>query len=406
MQYQRSQLSSAKPFWRVVLVLVSCLILHGWVLTVFLSHNANIVRRADSRRPPVNVEILSAQLPPPTKVEPPAPAPPPKPVNKPIARPKPVPRPPKPTPPPSVSQESPSSAATPGVNSDDTTVSADSAPAAATPGAGQSEGGSSNPVNGLAAGNSSVPPPGQPAADAPPPEPVAAPPKSSKLHFGAKLPAPPPAGTWNFSVHMGDYDQTAAAAALKLVFENDGSNYMVRAEVAATGITAFFYSGVRKDLSRGRITDNGLEPGRYAEQRNKSAERVTVVDYANNEIRFAGGETDTVPDGVQDRLSGLFQLGLLARAQPELFAPGKVIEFAELNLRNVEKVRFRVDGPAELKTHLGVLRTLHLTRVSAPGAREPELEVWLDYDFLMMPVRIRLTDSSRRVIDQLIDKKE
>lgn len=399
MQNQWSQLPSAKPFWRVSFVLLGCLVLHGWVLYLFMGQNANIVLRADSRRPPVTVEILTAPPPPPAKVEP-AP-PPPKPVNKPITRPKPPPRPAKPKPQPSVSQDSPKNAAIAAVNSDDSSAwpSIDSAPVPARP--EQAEGGLAGAGQSAPAGQ---PPAGtlaEPATAA-----VSEPAPPPKLHFGGKLPAPPPAGSWSFSVHMGDYDQSGPAAALKLIFENDGSNYTVRAEVAATGITAFFYSGVRKDLSRGRISDNGLEPIRYAEQRNKNPERVTVVDYASNEIRFAGGETGVVPDGVQDRLSGLFQLGLLARAQPDRFVPGSVIEFAELNLRTVEKVRFKVDGPAELKTHLGTLRTLHLTRIGTPGGREPELEVWLDYDFSMMPVRIRLTDSSRRVIDQLIDKKE
>ncbi len=153
---------------------------------------------------------------------------------------------------------------------------------------------------------------------------------------------------------MGDFDQTGSAASLKLAFENHDTAYSLRGEVSATGITALFYGGVRRDLSRGRLTDNGFEPERYAEQRSKGAERASQIDYAARQIQFAGGESAILPDGTQDRLTSLFQLGLLARAAPDMFLPGQTVEMPEMNLRDVEKIRYRVVGPEDLKTSLGV----------------------------------------------------
>ena len=43
--------------------------------------------------------------------------------------------------------------------------------------------------------------------------------------------------------------------------------------------------------------------------------------------------------------------------------------------------------------------------LDAGGDNEPKVDVWLDYEQSMIPVRIRLTDPSGRVVDQLMDKR-
>ncbi len=421
MQKSWSHSTQSRPFWQSVLMIGLCLGLHAVVVNVIVNQSAFIERRPDWRKAPVQIQILTE---PELRVVEVTPVnakplevpgkPASKPASKPIYRPRPV-RPVQPTPPaapsvsPSVASETGSrdaasagaapadsalpdpavpdvgSSASTGINTHESVNSTDSATAGAT--------GGSSDANTAAR------------ADRISPAEVSGSLDSGRLLIGKALPAPPPSGRWSYSIHMGDFDQTGSAALLKLGFENHDTAYSLRAEISATGLTALFYGGVRKDFSRGRITANGFEPERYAEQRSKGAERSTQIDYSRKQIQFAGGETASFPEGTQDRLSSLFQLGLLARAQPELFVAGKTVEIPEMNLRDVENIRYKIDGPGELKTRLGVLRTLRLTRQPGASGKDPEIELWLDYDFGMMPVRIRVTDASGRVIDQVIDSK-
>ncbi len=423
MQKTWSRSTQSRPVWQSLLMVLVCIALHWFALRVLVSQSAFIEPRPDWRKAPVQIEILAES--PARPSDPPAQEPAEaqaakKPSSKPIYRPRP-PRPVKRSAEPSAGPTAEPIAAQPALldpvasNASESVNSVDRLGTTGDP-AGVSDGSTAGSTA-SATGSVSEPSPA-PAASADagaaalavkrdlddkaePAPPVHTP----RLLIGKALPPPLPSGRWSYSIHMGDFEQTGSAASLKLGFENYGTAYTLRTEISASGLTALFYGGVRRDFSRGRITANGFEPERYAEQRSKGGERATLIDYARRQIQFAGGDVGDFPEGIQDRLSSLFQLGLLARAQPELFTAGKTVEIPELNLRDVEKIRYVVDGPAELKTALGVLRTLHLTRQPGTSGKDPEIELWLDYDFGMLPVRIRLTDASGRVIDQVIDSK-
>ncbi len=111
-----------------------------------------------------------------------------------------------------------------------------------------------------------------------------------------------------------------------------------------------------------------------------------------------------MPDGLQDRLSVFYQLGLMARADPTLFAAGASVELPVAGSRGFQIERFAVIGEEVLTLPDGPLRALHLRRPAPAGSRDPGIDLWLGYDFEMLPVRLRIEDSSRRVLDQIIDR--
>ena len=98
----------------------------------------------------------------------------------------------------------------------------------------------------------------------------------------------------------------------------------------------------------------------------------------------------------------LVQLGLIARARPQLLAPGETLRMAELGSRSVDVVTYRSLGEETLVTEDGPLRALRLTRHDGDAARDPRIDIWLGYDQHLLPVRIRLTDPGGRVLDQLL----
>lgn len=220
------------------------------------------------------------------------------------------------------------------------------------------------------------------------------------LRYGAPLPLPP-TGHWRFKVHYGDYTDGHQVASLDYSIAHDGRKYLLRSEGRAEGLTALLYSGVLSQSSTGRLTDNGLEPERYAEQRGKRAERWAAVDRSASQVSFSGNPPVAWVTGAQDRLSVLVQIGLLARAAPGRFVAGSVIEIPELTLRDIENARYASHGQQILETPVGPIHALHLERIAPRRQGDPRIDVWLGYDRGMLPVRIRLTDSGGRVLDQL-----
>ncbi len=222
--------------------------------------------------------------------------------------------------------------------------------------------------------------------------------------FGTALPAPA-VGQWKFRVYYGDFAAGYPVASLDYAIELDGERYRMRTEGRAEGLTALIYSGVLTQSSRGRIGDNGMVPEHYSEQRGKRAERQATVDWERAEVRFSGSDSRATPvPGMQDRLSALVQLGLIARAAPERFDSGQDIEIPELSMKGVSTTRYRSYGAQVLETPDGTLRTYHLERVEPRPGREPRIEIWLGRDHQLLPVRIRITDDRGRVLDQLLER--
>lgn len=212
----------------------------------------------------------------------------------------------------------------------------------------------------------------------------------------------PPIGRWRFLVFYGDYSEGRQLASVDYLISVDGERYELRSEGRAEGLTALFYSGTLSQVSVGRFGERGLEPERYVERRGSRPERWARVDRGTGVASFSGGQTATAPEGVQDRLSVLIQLGLMLRAAPQRAAPGTVLELHELSLRDVEQARYRVHGDEVLQADAGPVHALHLERIAPRRPDDPRIEAWLGYDRGMLPVRIRLTDAGGRVLDQFL----
>ncbi len=221
------------------------------------------------------------------------------------------------------------------------------------------------------------------------------------LRYGNALP-PPPTGQWQFRVYYGDYTEGGEVASLDYAIEREGERYRVLIEGRATGFTSLLYSGLLTQSSAGRVGANGLVPERYAERRGSRAAREVSIDYPSRQVAFTGKPPVALREGTQDRLSALVQLGLIARAAPERFAPGATIEIVEASGSGVESVNYRSIGASVLETDDGSIRALHIERLQPRGAGQSRVEVWLGYDRSLIPVRIRLTDAGGRVLDQLI----
>jgi hypothetical protein len=269
-------------------------------------------------------------------------------------------------------------------------------PGAAEPGAVATAGIAPQPDS-----HASVPPQAEPspvATASPAPALAADPPRPP-------LPALPASRSQRFRVYWGDFTEQHSVARLSYHLTHDGERYRIRTEGEAEGLISLVYSGTLIQESTGRLGPDGLEPLRYAEQRGKRAERAVEFDPAAHRLLPSGGVPPlAVPPGTQDRLSVFYQIGLMARSDPASFVAGQSREVPVASLKSVETQRFDVIGDETLMTPEGPIRALHLRRPNPTGKGDPRIDLWLGYDFEMLPVRLRIEDAGRRVLDQLIER--
>jgi hypothetical protein len=160
----------------------------------------------------------------------------------------------------------------------------------------------------------------------------------------------------------------------------DGA-YRITSVTETSGLAALF-KPLRIELeSRGHLTDEGLQPDSFMIRRGGSeTSEKAQFDWAQMTVKIGNGAAQLLDHGAQDLLSFHYQLGFLPHADVASNLPiatGK----------KYENYRIEPLGDEEIEVPAGKFRTLHLR---APGDNTTEL--WLAYDYLLLPVKIRHTD--------------
>lgn len=160
----------------------------------------------------------------------------------------------------------------------------------------------------------------------------------------------------------------------------DGT-YRITAVTETSGLVALF-KPLRIELeSRGRLTAAGLQPESFLIRRaGKETGETAAFDWEQMQVRIGGGAAQNLSTGAQDLLSFHYQLGFLPHPEARnalQIATGK----------KYETYRLEAVGDEEIEIPAGTFRTLHLR---APGDNTTEL--WLAYDYLLLPVKIRHLD--------------
>ena len=172
-----------------------------------------------------------------------------------------------------------------------------------------------------------------------------------------------------------------AAGQLSLLWVNEGDYYTVTSVLSPQGMASLFFSGQLVQMSRGRIVATGLQPEEFWDQRDNKRSQ-SRFNYATQTIlteSSKGARTFPLPAGLQDAQSLLFQLALTA-------PPATESDNAVFNGKKVRSYRYRLMGEENLDTPLGVLRTLHIVRVTESGAER--FEIWLAIDRYYLPVKL------------------
>lgn len=242
-----------------------------------------------------------------------------------------------------------------------------------------------------------VPAPRPATAPAPPSRPVARRPavRESK-------PAPPAkaldASIAAWPSALLQYEVTARARGLSLEgtatldWQQDGQRYEARLALAFPG------QRERVQQSSGAITPGGLVPERFSER--TRSEQATHFDAAAGRVVFSNNQpgADWVA-GMQDRVSVVLQLAMLAAAQPALFTEGAQVAIPTATTREADAWTFHVRGAEELALPGGRTRALKLERLPRKEF-DQRIELWLAPGLAYAPVRLRLTNPDGGWVDQ------
>lgn len=192
-----------------------------------------------------------------------------------------------------------------------------------------------------------------------------------------------------FAVHYGS--DGFKVGEVKHVLENQDGRYSLRAEMQTTGLVSLFRNFYLKQSSSGRVTQQGLYPENYVEDKTDGSGKQTSsahFDWVNHKIRFANGSSKPLLEQAQDILSlsyHLSQLPLNLETFPITSSNGK----------SISQYFIAVDKETLLDTSIGELRALPLHKVQSRN--EDGLIIWLALEYRLLPVKIMYLDKSGEI---------
>jgi hypothetical protein len=201
----------------------------------------------------------------------------------------------------------------------------------------------------------------------------------------------------SYSIRSGALEGEANDT-LEIKQENGTRNYAISSAIRALGLLALAQSGNILRDSVGTITEQGLQPSRFFDQRPGKLPRVSTFDWEKGllTINNRGSEQQKpLPIGTQDRLSFLY---CFAFSPPPNDGP---LEVYETDGRTLKLVHYVVDKET-LKTPIGELETIVLTKL-LHGDDKLVRKIWLAPAYYMLPVRIVSTESDL-LLDHMVTR--
>lgn len=196
------------------------------------------------------------------------------------------------------------------------------------------------------------------------------------------------------------YEVTAKGMGADAVetLQHDGKTYTIVSETRGRGILATF-GVLNKRTSRGRITEQGLRPDEYRDERPFGWVATAKFDWEARTVtqeRKGKSETLKMPAVALDPLSLAYTFA---------FVPpkGKEFDVVRADGRGLTPFRFTVVGNEKLATPLGEMETLHIAKVK-DGPDDKSTDIWFATDRDFLPVRVLVVDKDGERADQVVTR--
>jgi hypothetical protein len=157
--------------------------------------------------------------------------------------------------------------------------------------------------------------------------------------------------------------------------------------------------------SEGVVDRFGLAPVHLTEKRFRKPTHTVNFDRTAKTISFSESSvTYPIKGGEQDRTSITWQLVSIARGAPAKVKPGTEWPFLVVGRRDAEAWTFKVIGRETIRTPLGEVSAIHISKLPSESREQQHLDLWLAPSLDWYPVRMLFTESNGTEVDQLIQK--
>ncbi|MDQ2916666.1 MAG: DUF3108 domain-containing protein [Pseudomonadota bacterium] len=178
-------------------------------------------------------------------------------------------------------------------------------------------------------------------------------------------------------------------------FEHTGDRYRISTVAQARGLAALIVHGTGKIESLGRITPNGLKPYEFAIERGSADKReVAYFDWGAGNVVLHDGAIAPLEAPAFDPLTILWQ---------SYFSPPSRNDqtFSLATTRRVSRYTLSLEGEETLAWPRGNVLTQRWHRTSEDG--KSEAWFWLAPSMHYIPVKMRITRTSRGTLEVLLD---
>ncbi|MGE5169447.1 MAG: DUF3108 domain-containing protein, partial [Rudaea sp.] len=178
-------------------------------------------------------------------------------------------------------------------------------------------------------------------------------------------------------------------------FEHEGNSYRISTVAQARGLAALIVHGKGKVESYGRITEQGLKPYEFAVERGSADRRETAFfDWDAGNVVLHDGRIETLEAPAFDPLTILWQ--------PYFSPPTRDdVTFSLATTRRVARYTLTMEGEETLVWPRGEVLTQRWHRVSDDG--KLEAWIWLAPSMHYIPIKMRVTRTSRGTLEVLLD---
>ncbi|NTV10072.1 MAG: DUF3108 domain-containing protein [Zoogloea sp.] len=178
-------------------------------------------------------------------------------------------------------------------------------------------------------------------------------------------------------------------------WKHDRNHYTMETVIETTGLVSLFKPFRMVQRSEGKVLPNGLKPEKFRVTRDGELREKADFDWSTAHVALvANGRERDVPiaEGDQDVLSLIHQLGLDpgGSGQEELLV---------VTGKSASRSVIKNLGLEEISVPAGRVTAYHLASQGQRG--ELQIDIWLARDYANLPVRIRITDRSGEVLDQV-----
>lgn len=215
--------------------------------------------------------------------------------------------------------------------------------------------------------------------------------------LGGAIESLPAAGTYVYKLRDSRYSALSGTTTVEWSVDATTRRYQTRLRSTVFGIQ------LADITSTGTVRRFGLAPERFVQKTGTRAPLAANLDWEQRIVTFSSRSFQRpAHEGMQDRVSFLFQLMALGQNLPNAFREGATISMDVAGPGDVDSYQFTVVGTETVETAAGPIEAIKIDR----PRMEPNyqrIEVWLAPGRRYLPVVVRFTDRRDNVTEMYFE---